>query len=1336
MIPWVVLGTNSVCRAQESADEFFENRIRPVLVEHCYQCHNSLDSTEGELALDWAGAMRAGGAGGEVLDASSPTNSRLLKVMRHEIAGLEMPQDAAKLSSAVLDDFETWLRNGAIDPRTEPPSAEELQRTLSWDAIFNRRKGWWCWQPIQESKAPQVEDVLWNSHPIDRFIWSLLREQRLNPSTRADEWTLVRRLWFNLLGLPPTVAELEHWTSYLSSSQSESSREKRWNELIEFLLSQDAFGERWARHWMDWIRYAESHGSEGDPRIVGAWQYRDYLIRAFNADVPLNQLVLEHIAGDQLQQPRINAKLGINESAIGPAHWRMVFHGFAPTDAMEERVRFTDDQINVFGKAFLGLTLSCARCHDHKFDAISQDDYYALFGMLVAERPGRQVVDVASEIENQFLSEMSSLKESIRRSLVEDWTQQVESEDFSSQVVALAGQPEGKEDSLWLSELKRKLRNQVSKSTSDDIPDSRDSFSASELELINWNLSQSVNYASWTASGKGLPDRSQPPGGFAIEPTGPRMLTGIYPAGVFTHTLSQKLPGRLTSPDFVVKEGTELWLEVIGDPEASLRYVVQDYPRNGTVYPVAKLTNAWRWQKFDVGYWAKDRVHLELACSQDAPLLAGNAPRSWFGIRQAKLVRAGYQSPTNEEADIGRWWIELMKRESADGIAKEFQGSILDALASWQEDRATDLQAYLLDESLRVGLLSNQLEQHPNVRELIRKYRELESQLTVPTRVPGLETTEAVDQPIFIRGNHNLPGETVKSHFISAIDPKAFDQSTPLRMQLAHSLVGDANPLTRRVLVNRIWYHLFGRGLVPTVDNFGQLGEEPSHPELLDYLATQLLEQGWSIKDLIRLIVSSRTWQLSSVPTHEATERDPDNKYFSHANLRRMEAEAIRDYLLATSGRLEPKMYGPSVSGAESRRSIYVEVIRNSLDPLLRTFDFPEPFSTMGRRDQTNVPAQSLTLMNDPQISDWASAWAEHIVTDRSLRTSHDRVLHMFETAVQRVPTDNEIAQITSYVDQGYETSRSVLTSRATISQQLGSLQKSRETLLAVIREKVEVAPAEPLPSDFPIPLYHWDFSDNVGSSELDLIGEARISDGSLLVSERGYAQSKPLPSDLTAKTLVAWVQLSNLSQRGGGVLSVQTPDGAVFDALVFGEQAPQQWLAGSNNFLRTRPFGGVDEQEAVDGPVQLAITYDTNGRIAGFRNGVVYGGEYTAASINKFAAGKAVVTLGVRHLPATGNRNLNGRIVRATVYDVALSAEQIQQLYSSSPLSQLSIAQFVDRMDVDTQAQYKYLNGEVSKLERQLNDLPQLEADGLEREVWSDVARLLFQLKEFIYVP
>ncbi|QDV22998.1 DUF1553 domain-containing protein [Aureliella helgolandensis] len=1336
--------------------EFFEARIRPVLVEYCYECHNSTDSTEAGLALDYRGGILEGGAGGASVSLESPASSLLLEVMRHDIDGLEMPQGGPKLEPEILADFEKWIGMGLPDPRSEPPSESEMEQSQSWESTLKRRQQWWSFQPIQSIEPPasvvseRAGEVL--SHPVDRFIDKKLQQEDLELAPLAEPTVLVRRVYYSLLGLPPTVSETLHWTSRLETT-SRSERDAAWEALVQELLERPQFGERWARHWMDWIRYAESHGSEGDPAIDHAWLYRDYLIRALNADVPLDQLLREHLAGDLLAAPRINEELRINESAIGPAHLRMVFHGFAPTDAMEEKVRFTDDQVNVVSKAFLGLTVSCARCHNHKFDPISQADYYAMFGMLGACQPGRTVIDLP-EVQQLHSLALQELKTQLRPALAQDWLASLErlpqrllhdtellarAEQADSILRPLGQLLKSQDSAAELSEAWQKL-------AADQATRASAWASTEQAEYLPaWDLAEERDYATWFPKGFGLASSTPATAGeFSVAVDGTQALTGIYPSGVYTHQLSTKHPARLSSPKFSVEDGSELWVYSCGSPNASLRYVVQDYPRNGTVYPVKQLQPQWKWQQFDVGYWSGDQLHIELAAAQDAPLLVKSDDRSWFGVRAAVVRATGQPAPVESAEhwqpifDVANGAVPTTTAE----VARLYCEAIRRALENWNAGSCSEAEALLLDACLREGLLANQLESLPLAEPILLQYRTLENEIPIPTRVPGVDETVAAEQPLFVRGDHKLLGEMVPRRFLEAFDATPYQSRQSGRLEFAEDLLRDDNPLTRRVLVNRIWHHLFGQGIVRTPDNFGRLGDLPSHPQLLDYLALRFDEQGWSAKELIRFIVTSQTWQASSQGTPRASEVDPENRWLSHANVRRLEAEAIRDSILQASGGLDLRMFGEPQSNTLTRRSVYGNVIRNALDPFLRVFDFPEPFSAVGRRDVTNVPAQSLTMLNDPQIDRYATDWAENLLANPELSTLEQRVQQMFLESLNRPASPSEVERLTEYLHNYRGVLEQELRQVAELTLKREQRERELANILQPVRQRLEAElktarVAEP-PLPVPLPIASWQFeqdaTDAIGGMDCKLQADAALQDGRLRVQGGGYAVTSTLSQDVSVKTLEAWVQLDRLDQRGGGVMSLQSRNGGVFDAIVFGEQNPREWLAGSNSFSRTQAFAGAVESDAQERPVHVAIVYHADGRIVGYRNGEPYGQPYMSDGPTRFEAGDAVVSFGVRHLPASGNRLLSGAILGANLYDQALSETQIAYTSLAGPwiVTDRQVRQALSESD---QALATQLREEIEQLRLSSQALHEKLPQDLDVGMWTALAKTIFTLKEFIYV-
>ncbi|MDE0862682.1 MAG: DUF1553 domain-containing protein [Rubripirellula sp.] len=1315
--------------------DFFETRIRPVLVEHCYSCHNSADLQEGDLALDDREGTRAGGSGGAIIVPGDPEASRLIDILKHEIDGLEMPQDGPRLENAVITDFKKWIGMGAPDPRNQPLSSEELAATTSWEAERERRKQWWSFQPIVEVAIPAG-----NGHPVDQFIRSKLSTTELQPSPPADPTVLIRRLFITLIGLPPTRQELIDWQARYTNDKTPSDVT---DALIDSLMGSVHFGERWARHWLDWIRYAESHGSEGDPAIDNAWVYRDYLIRAMNADIPYDTLVREHIAGDLLAQPRINAELGINESMIGPSHWRMVFHGFAPTDALDEKVRFIDDQINVFSKAFLGLTISCARCHNHKFDAISQKDYYALFGILASCRPARQVIDVP-EIQQHNTAELEKLKTRIRLAIADDWlaslgTLRQRLRDFK----APNGQP-AESLSQTLESLRNSKQNPSVQDTWSRLVNAETQASENTKDDASgkyWKFTTGKAMDDWYRNGVGLQTDPSPAGDFSVLPQGENALRAIYPSGIYTHSLSAKHGGRLTSHDFKVAENQEVWIHAIGEAGATTRYVIEDYPRNGTVYPVTALKPTWTWHRFDMSYWKDDAAHLELVTGKDAPLLTKNEDRSWFGVREIRITKKGGPNPKNKPEYLSAFLPAASKvPTSFQQVEDILIEAVRKALVAWNQGSLSDSQADLLNECVRLGLLANALGELPQTAPLIAMYRDLENQITVPTRIPGLDETQGRTQALFVRGNHKQPAETVPRRFLEAFDETPYPETQSGRLQLADDVLRDDNPLTRRVIVNRIWHHLFGKGISQTPDNFGRLGRQPTHPELLDWLANRFEQDGWSLKSLIRLIVTSDTWQQSSLPSEKSTDIDPGNELLSHANVRRAEAEVIRDSLLVASGKLDRQTFGRPVGGGTPRRSVYVQVIRNRLDPLLRVFDFPEPFTTTGRRDETNVPAQFLTMMNDPQINGYANGLANDLSDPGKSETTEARITRLFQTLFSRQPNERELETTTQFLASSLAAATTQIAHVTELQEKLTDIASKRDAILSPVRTilMAKAKQQNPTASENLRPIARWEFdtdlSDTLGNLHGTAVGNALVKDGHLVIKRGGYITTSPLKSNLTAKTLEVWVAVSDLNQSGGGVLTIQSPNGIVFDSIVFGEKDPRQWLAGSNGFRRTTPFSGPQETSSPDEFVHVAISYHSDGRIMGYRNGKRYGKTYTTDKPVEFSAGNAIISFGIRHLPAGGNRMFHGRIDRAKLYDRALNDDEVAASYSRSG-NYVSHQLVLDALPAAQRTTLAALTASDAQIRKELSDAGPSPNPRGDLQAWTDLAKTMLTLKEFIYV-
>ena len=1207
--------------------EFFESKIRPILAQECYECHSTATKKKGGLVLDSRPGWQSGGESGDVIKAGDPAASLLLQTLKHEHADLKMPKNGAKLDDKVIADFERWIREGAFDPRDTPPSKEQVKKETAWPAILERRKEWWAFQKIQDQNS--------KLKTIDDFIEAELAKNGIPAAPPADEQTLRRRLSYVLTGLPPSD----------SSDKFDSS------DQINALINSPAFGEKWSRHFMDWVRYAESYGSEGDPAIPYAYQYRDYLIRAFNDDVPYPQIIKEAIAGDLLPSPRL--KNGINESAIGIAQLRMVLHGFSPVDSLDEMVTFTDNQIDTVTKAFQALTVSCARCHNHKFDAISQADFYALYGIFTSTHPA--IIDVnAPGTGDAIRAELEALKTEIKTALIADWLKTAPKSDASDEA-----------------------------DTSDD-----------NLQNFQW-FTQGLTK---TKAGE-----------FAITETGLR----IYPGGYFSDLISSKDRAVLFSQRFECPEGT-LWFRVAGNGGVKAKYVVQNYPRTGTIHKAVVLKDAkdeeFKWRPLELDFWKGDEVFLQITTAADMPAEFTN-DRSWFGITNVRITKD-------------------MPPPDAPAVSTASPHQLITA---WQNNTLSNAQAEALNALVQAKKLSL-----GSIDLLIKRYRELEAKLPAPTRVPGVIEAEAKDAALFVRGDHKQPSDIVPRRFLDALDPTPFKTTGSGRLELAEHMADmKRNPLTARVIVNRLWHHVFGRGIVATTDNFGKLGELPTHPELLDFLAQRFIDSGGSIKETLKLMVSSKAFQRSAHASEAATQKDPENELLSHWSIRRLEAEAIRDSIVTLSGKLDTTLYGESVGSGDPRRSIYVKVIRNALDPFLTTFDAPVPFITRGKRDVTNVPAQSLTLLNDSKVIDWSRDWAQ-----RSAKTDDDaaRIRGMFRQAYSREASDDEVRQSLAYLAVLQKESADQARELAVQEEKISALNRQIAAILDPARVKLQSErklPAAPL--NTPEPLAEWTFDkdakDTQGKLNLELVGSAHVENGALIVDGKSMAKSGSLPKHLKAKTLEAWVMLDNLTQRGGGVLTVQGKNGVLFDCIVFAEKTPAHWVAGSDHFNRSELFEGTAETEAATRPVHVAVVYQADGTITGYRDGKPYGRTYRKAPAAVFEPDTSQILLGCRHGSPAGNKGLSGRIFRARLYDHALTAEEIAKT-ARIESSTITEADILATLNKDQRTQLTRLQSQRDELTQSLEtgrsttktDEPVLQA-------WTSLAQSLINLKEFIYL-
>ena len=1034
----------------DDASEFFEKRVRPILVNECWGCHAS-GTQQGGLRLDSREAAIRGGGRGPAIVPGDPEASLLVRALRHE--GLQMPL-GGRLAERNIADFVRWIQDGAIWLPSPPEVADE-------DASASRARTHWAFLPVQIPTPPAVRHEAWVANEIDAFVLARLEAEGLRPASQSSRRKLIRRLAFDLTGLPPRPEMVEAFVS----SESPTA----YGELVGRLIESERFGEHWARHWMDWVRYSESHGSQGDFELPMAWMYRDYLIRAFNLDVPFDQMLREYLAGDLLEDPRLNSKDGLNESMLGPGNLRMVEYGYVPVDALDDQVKVVDNQIDVLSKALQGLTVSCARCHDHKFDPITQKDFYAIYGILASSRPGLVTVDSPTVLA-AGRDRLEELRQQIRSKLAAAWAKDAVS--LASLLAQADAELEKEADSETESqedeEPNRRLQALVARLTIDDlpeddplrawqelrVPDSDRDFhdrwqdlvlkwqkKSEEARKFNgatfrsaWDLTESSHSRAWFPTGPGVPTEPTRTGEYRVEPEGDQIIGGLLPAGIHTGLDSRKYGGILGSPRFRVASDY-ISLRVSGGNFASAKLVVENYPiGDGGIHPAKELTgDRTEWVRFDTAYRKGQMAHIELQTLGDRSRpfrenrrepdrVAQRDGRSNFGISEV-VFHDTEESPRPEHQAM----LHLLEGEPPQTLREleqRFDRLVREAAEAWSSDTLDSSRTAFLDSLVRSGLVPTSVDGLNDLRPLVEEYRAAENDAPVPRRAPGVLPGTSFDQPLFVKGDHQKPAEPVERRYLEFLGGEPFRTEGSGRLELAEAIASADNPLTARVLVNRLWHYLFGKGIVSTVDNFGLTGDKPSHPALLDFLATRFVEGGWSIQHMIRYIVSSNSYKMSTESSPEAQARDPGNRLLQHQNARRLPAESIRDAILETSGDLDPTMYGPSVNvyyvgktegggtkgpldGAR-RRSVYQAVKRNAQNPFLEVFDAPKPSTTRGRRDVTNIPAQSLAMLNDPFVVGQAARWANRTLADGAI-SPRDRGVRMFRRAIGRSPDMGEI---------------------------------------------------------------------------------------------------------------------------------------------------------------------------------------------------------------------------------------------------------------------------------------------------------------------------------------
>jgi hypothetical protein len=1091
----------------DASIEFFEKEVRPILIFRCLECHTSGEKApKGGLRLDSRDAVLKGGDTGPAVTLDKPNDSLFISAINYGDI-YQMPPKS-KLPANEIAVLTKWIERGLPWPKEKSTAAG----TVKPFDLVSRAAEHWCWQPLKDHAAPAVAASDWPITDIDRFILAKLESRSLQPAPPADKRALLRRVYFDLIGLPPSPEDVEAF--------AHDNHPQAFERVVDSLLGSVHFGERWARHWLDLARYAETRGHEFEPIIPNAWQYRDYVIRALNADVPYDRFLTEQIAGD-LVEPRWRAaseatlpspSLPINEALLGTGLWFLGEEVHSPVDIRKDETDRIDNRLDVLSKTFLGLTIACARCHDHKFDAISQRDYYALAGYAISGSY-RQVRVETVEQHRRIAQQLDALRNQARQAAAKEiaeatapildnlnryWLTARRALDEGVALPA-TGSPEpalepdtinvltklAAESSLDASLLGRWCAELNSAKTDPQHPlhglfgpvTSNPASSATNTSIASTTTTQPepglvVDFGDAKSyppiqDGVSFGLRPVERGQFVISGSPEAPTFGVATISGWDRDLFWKgltlTPGtevdngalgswqmygrKVRSPEFTLTTH-RLWYLVRGSVRAYATvnsHLIIVGPLHGSLLTEFKQTDdEWHWVSHGLDLYQGHRMHVEFSPIGDGPCSIAKVVQS---EEQPKPVTSTWQNLRESFAEANDVEGRLAGYKSA------FHNAARSLSDTTSDSTPRPDQAELANWFVKHLNLFSTTSVTRTIEALAKAEAELARQVRWDSSLaPAIQEGNGVDEFLLVRGNSTTPKEPVPRRFLEAFDhvtdkpltrsQTASNQTTGSgRLELARNILH--SPLASRVAVNRIWHHLFGRGIVPTVDNLGVLGLPPSHPELLDHLALQFTRNGWSTKALIRSLVLSRTYQISSYPTAAET-FDPANELWHRMPLKRLEGEAIRDSLLAVSGRLDRTPFGPSVpihltefmqgrgrpgaSGpldGNGRRSIYISVRRNFLSPMMMAFDTPNPFSTVGRRTVSNVPAQALILMNDPFVIEQANRWADRVAADPAA-SFEQRIDRMYLTAFARHPTGSETADAISFLNsQGVSQSES-----------------------------------------------------------------------------------------------------------------------------------------------------------------------------------------------------------------------------------------------------------------------------------------------------------------------
>ena len=932
----------------------FARDIQPIFAKHCLVCHGP-DQSEGGVQFHRVeAALAQADSGKHPIIRGKASESELMHRVLSRDPDLQMPPEGDRLSEAEVEMLERWIESGA-----------------KWDVH-------WAYAALDSGEVPVLEDVTWPKVELDHFVLSRLEQAEIKPSPVANPATLIKRLHYDLIGLPPSPEDVAAFLADHSASAYE--------QLVDRLLSSKHFGERWGRHWLDKARYADSDGYEKDNNRPDAWKYRDWVINAINEDLPFDQFTIQQLAGDMLSGDASDATLAT------AFHRQTLTNTEGGTDREQWRVAAVMDRTETLGTVWLGLSVGCARCHSHKYDQISHKEYYQLFAYF------NNGDEVNVEIPKDPAS-YKSLEERLRS------TQQ----QLKQRRDELA-----RSKDEWFPDITRRVLDEL-----------EDEVKVHSLNVLRITGPEGVVFTKLD-DGSYLAEGANPESAkYTIEgEVDVDLVTGLQ-LHVFPHeSLGQNGPGRTEHGNFVLNE---VRMYASDRPEWNLDLkqafagASADFSQDG--WPVVDAIDGVEGTGKQGTGWAispQFGVMHSATFSLESPIAHGK-----------RFLQIVLNQSYGTQHTIGRFRINLLTGQTTGPtVPKEIRSIIIDKR---KDDQAIDA---LVGYQASLDSASKKLE-----KEIGKLQADL-AQEAMKVRVIRERQSDLRQTHVLRRGEFKQPQEKVSTGTFATL-PEIVSRegkSATDRLDLAQWLVSGENPLVPRVSANHVWYHLFGAGIVPTMNDFGVRGDSPSHPKLLDHLASRLIGEGWSRKRLIKYIVMSATYQQASIHRPELVQVDPSNRLLHRQNRFRVEAEIIRDISLAVSGLLSDKVGGPSVfppippsvtdltynssfkwnvsSGEDRyRRGLYTYFKRTAPHPNLITFDCTDSNEANVQRDRSNTPIGALVTLNNATFVEAAQALAARLLNEDSLQDDRQRIRHAMSLCVARIPEADEVDDFQSLLD-------------------------------------------------------------------------------------------------------------------------------------------------------------------------------------------------------------------------------------------------------------------------------------------------------------------------------